>query len=73
MSSLITEFTKIVRNGILHVKWTAYSAVLPLYKLTDRFMINLNIPINTRERFRLTDFWATLYKTESKRSVLTQN
>jgi hypothetical protein len=23
--------------------------------------LNLNIPVNTREYFRLTDFWVTLY------------
>jgi hypothetical protein len=36
--------------------------VIPLNKLTGRF--KSEHPLNTRECFRLTDFWATLYLTE---------
>jgi hypothetical protein len=35
--SLITEFTKIVRNEILHVQCTTHNAVIPFYKLTGWF------------------------------------
>jgi hypothetical protein len=38
MSLFITEFTKIVRNDILHVQGTTHYAVIPFYKLTYRFI-----------------------------------
>jgi hypothetical protein len=34
---LLTEFTKIVRNEILHVQFTTHNAVIPYIKLTGRF------------------------------------
>jgi hypothetical protein len=37
ISLLLTEFTKIVRNGILHVQCTTQNAVIPFYKLTGMF------------------------------------
>jgi hypothetical protein len=37
ISLLLTVFTKIVLNEILHVNFTTYNAVIPFYKSTDRF------------------------------------
>jgi hypothetical protein len=38
---------------------TTHNAVIPFYKLTVG--LNLNIPVNTRGCFRLTDVRAMLY------------
>jgi hypothetical protein len=52
---LLTELTKLVRNEILHVQRTTHSSKNRLAGL------NVNIPVNVNEYFRLTDFWAILY------------
>jgi hypothetical protein len=52
-----TEFLQIVPNETLYVQCTTHNAVIPFYRLSGRF----NIPVNTKECFRLTDFWGTLY------------
>jgi hypothetical protein len=47
---LLTEFTSNVRNEILYVQWTLHNTAITFYKLTG-----LNIVVNTREYFRVTD------------------
>jgi hypothetical protein len=73
MSLSLFEFTKAVRNEILHVHCTTHkaqrtthnaqrtmhNAAIPFYKLLAG--LNLRTPVNTRECFGLTDFWAALY------------
>jgi hypothetical protein len=58
MSLLLTEFTKkIVRYEILQVQLT-----MLWYRSTNLLAgLILNIPGNTRERLKLTEFWASLY------------
>jgi hypothetical protein len=59
MSVISLLLIEIVRNEILHVQYKTQNAVMPFYKLTDRF--KSNIPVNTRECFNLIDFLTTLY------------
>jgi hypothetical protein len=54
MYLLLTRFTKIIRNETLHVQCTTHNALIPFYKL--KAGLNLNIPVNKREYFRLADF-----------------
>jgi hypothetical protein len=51
---LLTEFTKIVRNEILHIQSTSHKAVIQFYKSNGRFKSEL--PFNTKECFRLGYF-----------------
>jgi hypothetical protein len=54
---LPSEFTKTVGNKILHVQFTTHKAAMPFYNVTVRFKFEHY----TRECFKLTDFWYTLY------------
>jgi hypothetical protein len=59
ISLLFTEFTKSVRNEILRVHCTIQNTVIPSTNLLAG--LNLNVLVNTKEYFRLSDFWVTLY------------
>jgi hypothetical protein len=49
---------------LFEMRSSVFSAQLTTlwYRSTNRLAgLNLNIPVNTKECFRLTDFWDTLY------------
>jgi hypothetical protein len=59
ISLLLTEFTKIVCNGVSHVQRTVLNTMVLFQKLAGTFC--RQIPVNTKEYFLFIDFCFNLY------------